>query len=214
MPTHLKCDCPVLSLKIQALDSKIFQSQFNLEKDNLDNFGRFCPVCKNKNERDAIVCRYCGASLDEYPTSAAVTTRNTGSFNNLPAKLGESTVETSIPDNGIAIYIAGTPQPVFICSDKEFVIGRKMGEDTSESILDLSEFGGFNMGISRRHATIQRTETGYKIIDLSSTNGTWLNDERLIPNKPYPLASEAELRVGRMRFLVRYRSIPDPEKKG
>ena len=187
--------------------------QFNLEKDNLDNLGRFCPVCKNKNEGGAIVCKYCGASLDEYPTSAAVTTRNTGSINNLPAKLGESPMETSIPDDGIAIYIAGTAKPVFICSDKEFVVGRKMGEDSSDPILDLSEFGGFNMGISRRHATIRRTETGYEIIDLSSTNGTWLNDNRLIPDKPYPLANGSQLRVGRMRFLVLYRPIPEPGKK-
>jgi len=183
-----------------------------LEKGNLDNYGRFCPVCKNKNEGSTVVCKYCGASLDEYPTSAAVTTRNTGSNMNLLENIGESPRKTLIPDDGIAIYISGNTQPVFISSGKQFVIGRKMEEDVSESILDLSEFGGFNMGISRRHVTIRRTEAGYEIIDLSSTNGTWLNDERLIPNKPYPLASGSQLRVGRMRFHVLYRST-GPGKK-
>ena len=118
------------------------------------------------------------------------------------------------PADGIAIYIAGAIKPVFVSSDKQFVIGRKIEEEVSEPILDLSEFGGFNMGISRRYVTIRRMETGYEIIDLASTNGTWLNDERLIPNKPYPLASGSQLRVGRMRFLVHYRSIPNSEKKG
>jgi len=183
-----------------------------LEKDNLDNFGRFCPVCKNKNERGVMVCKYCGALLDEYPPSAAVTTRNTGSYNHLPAKFGESSMETLTPADGIAIYITGSIKPIFVSSDKQFVIGRKTEEDIPEPILDLSEFGGFNMGISRRHVTIRRTEAGYEIIDLSSTNGTWLNDERLIPNKPYPLASGSQLRVGRMRFHVLYRST-GPGKK-
>jgi len=178
----------------------------------LDKFERFCPVCKNKNEPGAILCRYCGASLDEYPTSAAVTTRNTGSYNNLLENSREAPGKALTPDDGIAIYIAENTQPVFVSSDKQFVIGRKMEGDVLESILDLSEFGGFNMGISRRHVAIHQTESGYEIVDLSSTNGTWLNDERLIPNKSYPLASGAQLRVGRMRVHVLYQSA-EPGKK-
>ncbi len=179
----------------------------------MDNLGRFCPVCKNKNEHNDTVCRYCGATLDEYPTSAAATTRNTGSYKNVPVNIGEVALERLTPVNGIAIYISGTAKPVFVSSDKEFMIGRKIEEQSLRSILDLSEFGGFNMGISRRHAAIRQTKTGYEITDLSSTNGTWLNDERLIPDKPYALASGSQLRVGRMRFLVLYRSVPDLGKQ-
>ena len=94
------------------------------------------------------------------------------------------------------------------------MIGRKTEGDTSEeTILDLTEFEGFKMGISRRHATIRQNESGYEVIDLSSTNGTWLNDERLIPNKPYPFVSGSQLRVGRMRFIVLYQTDPEDRKE-
>ena len=61
------------------------------------------------------------------------------------------------------------------------------------------------MGISRHHAKIQRVAGGYEITDLESTNGTWVNEKRLTPNKPYPLSSGCLLRLGRMRLYVIYR---------
>jgi pSer/pThr/pTyr-binding forkhead associated (FHA) protein len=50
-------------------------------------------------------------------------------------------------------------------------------------------------------------------MDLSSTNGTWLNDERLIPHKPYPLTSGSQLRLGRMRFVILFRTLSEIKQK-
>lgn len=196
-------------MKNAALDSKISPGlNFQLEKEKLDNLEIFCPVCKNKNARDAITCRYCGASLSEYHENADATTQHTDRPTITPVKIGEIPLEKLTPADGIAIYITGTTKPVFLCSEREFVVGRSVGDEDSEIILDLSQYDGFKMGISRRHAVIRQTRTGYEIIDLSSTNGTWLNDEWLIPDRPYPMASGSQLRMGRMRFLVLYQSTP------
>ena len=65
------------------------------------------------------------------------------------------------------------------------------------------------MGLSRRQAKIQRSGQGYEIIDLASTNGTWLNDERLVPHQPYLLTSGSQLRLGRMRFVILFRSVAE-----
>jgi len=54
---------------------------------------------------------------------------------------------------------------------------------------------------------IRREVNGYEVIDLSSRNGTWLNDDQLIPNKPYSLASGSQLRLARMRLFVLYRTV-------
>ena len=54
---------------------------------------------------------------------------------------------------------------------------------------------------------IRRTDEGYVLIDLASTNGSWLNDDRLAPNKPYPLPSGSQLRFGRMRLLILYNPL-------
>ncbi|MGZ9225739.1 MAG: FHA domain-containing protein [Anaerolineales bacterium] len=120
--------------------------------------------------------------------------------------------ETMIPAVGIAFCVEGTSRPVFSSAEKEFVMGRKVGE-TSGPLIDLSPFGGYHLGISRRHALIRRIGEGYEIMDLSSSNGTWLNEEQLEPNKVYPLVNGSQLRLGRMRFFVIYRSVLETRPK-
>ena len=179
----------------------------------MDISEKFCPICKNKNDREALVCRHCGALFDKHLMDAVATTRNAGPQTNEAESIEELRIdEALVPGGGIAIYIAGTTNPVFLCSDREFVIGRKM-QETSESFLDLSNLGGYLLGLSRRHARIRRTARGYEIIDLSSTNGTWLNAERLTPQQPYSLASGSQLRLGRMRLFVLYRSLVETKQK-
>ena len=174
---------------------------------------KFCPICKNKNERNAIACKYCGTLLDDTRTGQAATTRNTGGLPMAPIKIPDSFIDYGlIPKDGIAIYAAGISKPMYLNMDKELIIGRKKGEtseaflDFSESFLDFSELDGFNMGLSRRHAMIRRTESGFEVVDLSSTNGTWLNNKRLTPNEPYPFENGAQMRFGLLQILVTYHS--------
>ena len=178
----------------------------------LDTSTRFCPICKKKNKREAIICVYCGAYLESFSTHA-LTSNGTDLEVNGTEKLGELLFdESTIPVGGIAFYAAGTPKPIFSSFDGEFIIGRKV-EETSGNLLDLSRFGGYHLGVSRQHVTIRRTKFGYEVIDLSSTNGTWLNDEQLIPNRPYPLVSGSQLRLARMRFFVLYRRVAETRAK-
>ena len=179
----------------------------------MDISAKFCPVCKNRNEREALICVHCGASLETYATDSAAT--RTTEVQQFPETLGELRIDEALaPPNGIAIYVESTPKPVFSSFDGEFVIGRKVdGKETTGAFFDLSALGGYHLGLSRRHALIRRTEAGYDVIDLSSSNGTWLNDERLIPNLPYPLTSGSQLRLARMRLFVLYRRVPETKKK-
>lgn len=172
---------------------------------------KFCPVCKNKNDRNAVVCVHCGASFDHFPSETGVTTKNTDDIPDLVvAKVLDAPVNKDlIPEDGIAVYAAGSAKPVYLRFDTELIFGRKTDEPSDVPILDLTELGGYQMGLSRRHAMIRRTEEGYEIIDLFSTNGSWLNEERMMPNKPYRLTNGSQLRFGRMRLLVFY----NPRKK-
>lgn len=164
---------------------------------------KFCPVCKNKNNRRAIVCTRCGASLEDHYLGTPVVTLDSTILGQFSAKITDSPIDASlIPDDGIAIYAAGTLKPIYLWFEKELVFGRKGEEPPEDALLDLSELGGYQAGISRRHAMIRKREGGYEIIDLASTNGSWLNDERLVPNKPVQLANGSQLRFGRLNVLV------------
>lgn len=174
---------------------------------------KFCPICKNKNDRLALVCVHCGAALEEGFPGPTVTAMSPEALpTERPGFDASITVEDElIPADGIAVYVAGIDKRVAVSIDKELVFGRKV-QESNEPMLDLSELGGFQMGISRRHAKIRRAGKGYEIIDLSSTNGTWLNSERLTPEKPYPLANGAQVQMGRMRLYLFHRSVSDGKK--
>lgn len=164
-----------------------------------------CPVCSTKNELEAVTCGNCGASLDDPFLDPGAKTKT----NDMQALSTETIREWSVdrgvvPEGAIAVYVEGGSIPVFVDSKDEFVIGRKVGT-TSDVSLDLSASGGYHLGVSRRHAVIRRTEAGYELLDLGSVNGTWVNNERLAPHKPYPLATGSHLRFGSMRLFVVFR---------
>ena len=164
----------------------------------------FCPNCKHKNLDTALVCTFCGASLDGFATNRVAVTDSAGAHANLSADDMAAFIDTAlIPERGVGIHIVGAPKPYYVPVNKEFIIGR-LKTGTLEAVLDLSDLDAFNMGVSRRHVIVRRTEMGFEVMDLASRNGTWLNSEQLIPNKPYPFASGSQLRLGRMQLFILY----------
>ncbi|MBC7387081.1 MAG: GGDEF domain-containing protein [Cryobacterium sp.] len=92
------------------------------------------------------------------------------------------------------IIIRGTPQGHrFFITQDEMVLGRDPTADIS--ILDQS--------ISRRHAKVTKSGGKVLITDLGSANGSLINDKKLAPDAPRPLAKEDMIKLGNtvMKFL-------------
>jgi hypothetical protein len=171
-----------------------------------------CPSCRSENELEALICRHCGTRLKDTDQAPEHKTKTTDMQALTPEMIREWLLEAeekaAAPDRGIAIYVKGLAQPAYISTQEEFVLGRKVGT-TPEMLLDLAPFGGYSLGISRRHVTIRRTGEGYEVLDLGSVNGTWLSEERLAPHIAYPLPSGSRLRLGRMQLLVLYQPLAE-----
>ena len=151
--------------------------------------------------------------LEDLFTDPGVKTTNMPAV--VPEGIRDWTVdEAAIPRQGIAIYLEGESKPAYMNSRVEFVIGRRVGTTSalSEGFFDLSRLGGYSQGLSRRHAVIRWTEHGYELLDLGSANGTWLNDERLVPQKYYPMTSGSHVRLGSMRLFVLYRPAAETKQ--
>ena len=50
--------------------------------------------------------------------------------------------------------------------------------------------------MSRRHAAIEREESGYFLMDLASSAGTFVNGQKLIPNVPQALENGCRVSFG------------------
>jgi hypothetical protein len=83
----------------------------------------------------------------------------------------------------------------------ELIVGR---EDPVSGIfpdIDLTDHGGDEGGVSRRHARIFVEGSELFIEDLNSTNYTYVNQQKLTPGQPHPLNSEDEVRFGRVKLI-------------
>ena len=82
----------------------------------------------------------------------------------------------------------------------EIFIGR---EDPVSGVfpeVDLTDHGGDEGGVSRRHARVFDQGAQVSIEDLNSTNYTYVNQQKLTPGQPHPLNSGDEVRVGRVKL--------------
>jgi hypothetical protein len=93
---------------------------------------------------------------------------------------------------------------VAMLEEKAFILGRASAEiKTKEPLVDLTSLG-VDYGVSRTHALFLKTKDGYQITDLDSSNGTWIENERLVPQRPYAVESGNRIRMGRLNMLVFY----------
>ena len=97
-----------------------------------------------------------------------------------------SAAATSSPDERLVISQKGEqPRP------------HKLGDDPV--LLGRSESCDVTLpadGISRHHARLERTPSGWLVTDLGSTNGTFLDEVKLLPEVPEPWRKGQTLRIG------------------
>jgi hypothetical protein len=178
--------------------------------------GVFCPACKMRNEANAILCVYCNTPLpsneDRHKTRILRNPQEaTGALPNsfdeyldAPPLNRERFMDFEIPAKGVVLINLEDGQPVAMLEEKAFILGRASAEiQTQEPLVDLTSLG-IDYGISRTHALIRQTKHGYQITDLDSSNGTWLENERLVPQRPYAVDSGDRIRMGRLNVLFFY----------
>ena len=174
---------------------------------DIQAFQKFCPVCKLGNDANATICRYCKTSLTKHLTES-VTTRLVEDTFELTEEIREQVISSHpTPSVGLSLFLLNEGESIALSMERELVLGRNE-HLTSEPIVDLTKFEAFELGVSRRHAMIKVVEDKYELTDLNSSNGTRLNGERLVPNKPRALPSGSVIQLGQMKLIVIYLAAP------
>jgi pSer/pThr/pTyr-binding forkhead associated (FHA) protein len=89
-------------------------------------------------------------------------------------------------------------ETLFTLEGNSWIIGR-----SSSSQIQINEPKS-----SRSHFELTRTSSGFEVTDLGSSNGTWLNGEKIEAGKPVPLGAGDRIRVG---FTILEFQIRDPQ---
>jgi len=150
----------------------------------------FCAQCGHRNPAGGNFCSSCGAPLDGWSDD-----RTTGFVSPVD--------DPSAPEADVAIVLddlpAGTGMLVvkrgpgagsrFLLDEELVTAGR---HPDSHLFLD-------DVTVSRRHAEIVRSGGGFRVRDVESLNGTYVNRERI--DGEVDLHSGDELQIGRFKLL-------------
>ena len=151
-----------------------------------------CPVCGAAAISGDAFCNECGAALNASPAQAAA----------LPASaVGTSfTTAAAIPTaarTGQAQLVLADGQSVVLAGKTSYLIGR---EDPVSGIfpeVDTTRSDGDTAGVSRRHAEIIQQNGQWFLADLNSTNGSFVNNQRVTPHTRQPLQAGDQIRLGK-----------------
>ncbi|MFP4322466.1 MAG: FHA domain-containing protein [Anaerolineales bacterium] len=93
---------------------------------------------------------------------------------------------------------------VVVLPQRGVLLGRRT-PNSERPDIDLSLWAGYRTGVSRNHARLFLAETGsLRVIDLASSNGTFLNEKRLQPHQPYGVCNGDELRLGSLVMCIHF----------
>ena len=85
----------------------------------------------------------------------------------------------------------------------EFVLGRSDERYNVDPDVDLTPFEAYKKGVSRKHAAIKIGDKNeVSLVDLESTNGTWVNGARISPQIPVPLHQGDIIALGKLALQV------------
>ena len=161
---------------------------------------RVCLLCQHKNPANAHYCQQCGA-----PLGAGTTTISVSEHVSTAPELAKVPVEVDsrfwLEEGTVGLHITSHPQPILVRDTKEIILGRAVSGDTPPTV-DLTDYHAHLLGVSRKHAVIRVVDNGLVVEDLNSQNGTWLNEQRLTPNKPRSLSHGDQLRLGQLILFV------------
>lgn len=102
----------------------------------------------------------------------------------------------------IELRLIGTPSVLQVQVREAMVMGRMDRDRLACPDIDLEPFNAYLLGVSRQHAAISARNSRVTVCDLHSVNGTYLNGDRLMPDREYMLRHGDVLMLGRLQVQV------------
>jgi hypothetical protein len=144
-----------------------------------------CPTCAAEVKPEDLICFTCGANLprrkpDEDPPAPATVMQEYLRHDQGSASISAAVLRLAFPTGNVEVP-AGT--------------SLLLGRDPAESLV-AAAFSQFE-NVSRRHATVTVDDSGHATIrDEHSTNGTYVNGDRVLPGTTVRLADGDSVRFG------------------
>lgn len=142
---------------------------------------RLCPACGNKNPASELLCQNCMTFIaDVTPTKNASVDRDSDAIDTHEYKASSVQCHGTItPDATVRMPVTLTlldekGSIAFTCVTGDIIGRNGVGREYLSAIPT----------VSRVHCSVTQDSRGWVLIDIGSTNGTWVNGERITAPTP------------------------------
>jgi uncharacterized Zn finger protein (UPF0148 family) len=166
-----------------------------------------CPNCNAEQFDGTIFCTECGAGMQTSSRRETTTALNkaggSGHLSNVVEDVAAITpVASKTGVRQIVLVVINSGRRIEVDANDQILVGRKDHAHGIFPDIDLGLDGGYDAGVSRKHAIIGVRDGGCVLEDLDSANGTFINGRRLDPQTPTVLHSGDEVKFGTL--ILRY----------
>jgi hypothetical protein len=161
-----------------------------------------CPNCRHQEVPGALFCSECGAQLVFSDSSNTTALPEKQLQNDLPGTAPIQPNMTSTLRARIMVHVIDNGKLIPVTDKTEFTVGRASEGQPITPDVDLGEFNAFDYGVSRLHIVVRLTGEKLTIMDLGSSNGTFINGVRIPINLEQPVSSGDIVSLGKFRIQI------------
>jgi hypothetical protein len=160
-----------------------------------------CPNCKHDNLDGTVFCSECGTQLTGIDP---IVTQNISEdqLENITQELQGTNVLPKDSAAWAALHLTDSGQILPLSERNEFTLGRVSDAQPIMPDIDLTPFQAYACGVSRLHAVLRKEGNLVYVMDLGSSNGTYLNGVRLKPNASQAINHGDILSLGKLKIQV------------
>ena len=159
-----------------------------------------CRTCQHGNITGAVFCAECGESLggDDLPVTAITDERITQELRKKAPR-----PEPAAPAySWLSLHFMGSGKILPLASRNEFILGRLTEDSPILPDVDLTPYRASAAGVSRLHAVVKREVNKAMVMDLGSSNGTYINGRRIQPDVDVALRHQDVIALGALQIQV------------
>jgi hypothetical protein len=105
-------------------------------------------------------------------------------------------------DTWASLHLLDSGQILPLGDRTEFTLGRVSEAQPIMPDIDLTPYQAYANGVSRLHAVLKREGKRVFVMDLGSSNGTYLNGKRLAPNVDQTVNHGDMLALGKLKIQI------------
>jgi len=166
-----------------------------------------CPNCQHDNVAGTLFCVECGAQLEGSESLTTQAINQEQIVDDLKKTSAATEVPSSPANSWLSLHLMDSGKILPLATRNEFTMGRLSEGQPIMPDIDLTPYQAYASGVSRLHAVVKRDAERVVIMDLGSSNGTYLNGRRLNPHTEEMLKHGDVIALGKLKIQVLLRNI-------